>query len=75
MCFVKIKSSKMSDCMDCLIDGLCCLCFRCSKFEFIEPDSIDCYESRSEQYDPDYIPLYLEMDMSGTAHKYANMAP
>ena len=68
----------MSGCIDCLIDCFCCL--YCSKWDFIEPRSIE-WETLCDEY-PDYIPMYLEMtenplylDMSRRTPKYVNMAP
>ena len=61
--------------VDYIIDCLCCLCFRCSKFEFIEPESIECYEEYDPEYDPDYIPIYVDITGTEHSHKYANMAP
>ena len=67
------KSSKMSRFIDCLIDCFCCL--YCSKFDFIEPETVELGEIEDVERDPDYIPLYIYMSGTELHHKYANMAP
>ena len=59
---------------ECLINCFCYLCFRFSKFEFIEPERVELYESTYED-DPDYIPIYVDITGTEHSHKYANMAP